>query len=121
MIAAYKEGIPDHGKPFPDGVKIVKIEWIKKKNPLSPYFVEVPDTLRSVDFIVKDSKRFPNPHGWAYAEFAYDTQSKTFKVFRDRLRMRICVPHESGLEGLHLRRVSAQVSTVRGLANNTGN
>ena len=46
MISAYKGGIPDNGKPFPEGSKIVKIEWIKKKNPASPYFVEVPDTLK---------------------------------------------------------------------------
>ena len=74
MIRAYKEGIPDNGKPFPEGSKIVKIEWIK-----SPYFVEVPDTLKSLSFIEKDSKRFPNTHGWAYAQFDDDAASKTFK------------------------------------------
>ena len=80
MIEAYKEGIPDNGKPFPDGVKIVKIEWSKTKNPVSPYFVEIPDTLKTVSFIEKDSKRFPNTHGWAYAQFAYESASKTFKA-----------------------------------------
>jgi hypothetical protein len=79
MIAALKEGIPDNGKPFPEGVKIAKIEWIKKQNPVSPYFVEIPETLKSLSFIEKDSKRFPNTHGWAYAQFVYDAQSKTFK------------------------------------------
>jgi hypothetical protein len=79
MIRAYKAGIPDNGKPFPEGVKIVKIEWIKKRNPVSPYFVEIPVTLKDVGFIEKDSKRFPNTHGWAYAKFDYDTQTKTFK------------------------------------------
>ena len=79
MIAAYKAGIPGNGKPFPDGVTIVKIEWLKKKNPVSPYFVEIPDTLKHVDFIVKDSKRFSNTHGWAYAQFEYEPASKTFK------------------------------------------
>ena len=79
MIAAYKEGIPDNGKPFPEGSKTAKIEWIKKKNPESPYFVEVPDVLKSLSFIEKDSKRFPNTHGWAYAQFDYDAGSKTFK------------------------------------------
>src|SRR5262249_8731992 len=48
MIAAYKEGIPDNGQPFPEGSKTAKIEWIKKKNPASPYFVEVPDILKSL-------------------------------------------------------------------------
>jgi len=35
MMNAYKEGIPGNGKPFPEGSKIVKIEWVKKKNPVS--------------------------------------------------------------------------------------
>src|SRR5215471_15856666 len=79
MIAAYKQGIPDNGKPFPEGSKTAKIEWIKKKNPVSPYPVNVPDTLKSLSFIEKDSKRFPNTHGWAYAQFDYDAPSKAFK------------------------------------------
>lgn len=79
MITAYKEGIPENGKSFPEGVKIVKIEWIKKRNLISPYFVEIPDTLKTISFIEKDSKRFPNTHGWAYAQFAYDVETKTFK------------------------------------------
>jgi hypothetical protein len=78
-IKAYKDGIPENGKPFPEGVKFVKIEWIKKKNPLSPYFVEIPDTLKTLSFIVKDTARFPKTHGWAYAQFAYDPKSKTLK------------------------------------------
>jgi len=64
----------------PDGLafsKIAKIEWIKEKNPVSPYFVEIPQTLKSVSFIVKDSKRFPDTHGWAFAQFAYDAGSET--------------------------------------------
>ena len=79
MIEAYRKGVPENGKPFPEGAKVVKIEWIKKKSAVSPYFVEVPETLKTVSFIEKDSKRFPNTHGWAYAQFAYDSASKTFK------------------------------------------
>ncbi len=79
MIRAYKAGIPGNGKSFPEGVKIVKIEWVKKKSTVSPYFVEVPDTLKTLSFILKDSKRFPKTHGWAYAKFEYDPESKTFK------------------------------------------
>jgi hypothetical protein len=47
MINAYKEGIPGNSKPFPEGSIIVKIEWSKRKNPVSPYSVMVPDTLKS--------------------------------------------------------------------------
>jgi hypothetical protein len=79
MIDAYKEGVPGNGKPFPDGSMIVKIEWSKKKNPVSPYSVTVPDTLKSVSFIEKDSKRFPDTNGWGYAQFSHDAPSDTFK------------------------------------------
>ena len=81
MIEAYKSGVPANGKLFPEGSKTVKIEWLKKQNPESPYFVEVPDTLKTLSFIEKDSKRFPNTHGWAYAKFEYEAGSKTFKPF----------------------------------------
>jgi hypothetical protein len=81
MINAYKEGIPGNGKPFPEGSMIAKIEWSKKKNPVSPYSVTVPDTLKSVAFIEKDSKRFPDTSGWGYAQFLYDAPSNTFKPF----------------------------------------
>jgi Cytochrome P460 len=41
--------------------------------------VMVPDTLKSVAFIKKDSKRFPETNGWGYAQFLYDAASDTFK------------------------------------------
>jgi hypothetical protein len=40
--------------------------------------VNVPDTLKAVGFIEKDSKRFPDTGGWGYAEFNYDSASDTF-------------------------------------------
>ena len=79
MMNAYKQGVPANGKPFPDGSTIVKIEWTKKKNAVSPYNVLVPDTLKSVSFIEKDSKRFPDTNGWGYAQFTYDAASDSFK------------------------------------------
>jgi hypothetical protein len=78
MINAYRQGIPGNGRLFPNGSKIVKIEWSPKKNPESPYFVMVPDTLKSVSFIEKDSKRFRASGGWGYAQFLYDAASDTF-------------------------------------------
>jgi hypothetical protein len=35
MINAYKEGVSGNGKSFPEGSIIAKIEWSKKKNPVS--------------------------------------------------------------------------------------
>jgi Cytochrome P460 len=78
MMNAYRDGVPGNGKPFPDGSKVTKIEWSFKKNTASPYFVNVPDTLKTVAFIEKDTKRFPNTHGWAYAQWAYDPATDTF-------------------------------------------
>jgi hypothetical protein len=79
MIDAYRQGVPGNGKPFPDGSKIVKIEWSSKRNSESPYFVMVPDTLKSLSFIEKDAKKFPDTNGWAYAQFLYDAASDTFE------------------------------------------
>jgi hypothetical protein len=79
MIDAYRAGIPGNGKPFPDGSKIAKIEWKPKKMAESPFAVNVPDTLQDVFLIEKDSKRFPETKGWAYAVFDYQLASETFK------------------------------------------
>jgi Cytochrome P460 len=79
MIKAYQSGIPGNGKPFPDGSKIAKIEWKPKKMAESPFAVNVPDTLQDVFLIEKDSKRFPDTKGWAYAVFDYQVASDTFK------------------------------------------
>lgn len=79
MIDAYRSGVPGDGKLFPEGSKVAKIEWTFKRNDESPYFVNIPETLKSLSFIEKDSKRFPNTHGWAYAQFEYDASSDTLK------------------------------------------
>jgi hypothetical protein len=78
MIDAYRAGVPGNGKQFPDGSKIAKIEWKPKKNAEAPFSVMVPDTLKDINFIEKDSKRFPDTNGWAYANFFYDPASDTF-------------------------------------------
>jgi len=78
MMKAYRQGLPADGKFFPEGSKVVKIEWSFKRNPVSPYFVQVPDTLKAVATIEKDSKRFPDTHGWAWGNFNYDAASETF-------------------------------------------
>jgi hypothetical protein len=38
----------------------------------------VPGTLHDVDFLVKDSKRFGDSGGWAWAAFEYDTATHAF-------------------------------------------
>ena len=78
MIGAYQAGIPDNGKPFPDGAMMAKIHWKPKKN---DYFPEttVPGDQHDVDFMVKDSKRFADSGGWGWAVFEYDAATQTFR------------------------------------------
>ncbi len=82
MIKAYQEGVPGNGKPFPEGSKIVKLEWRPKKITDPPFSASAPDTVPGdlvvVEFIVKDNKRFSDTHGWGYAMFDYDPASGTF-------------------------------------------
>jgi hypothetical protein len=79
MIAAYKAGIPANGKPFPDGVVLSKVQWAKKPSPEFPAQATVPGDLKEVEFMVKDSKRFPDTHGWGYVEFTHDAATDSFK------------------------------------------
>jgi hypothetical protein len=58
MMKAFRQGLPADGKLFADGSKIAKIEWIPKKNTVSPYFVMVPDTLKAVD-VIKNYQEIP--------------------------------------------------------------
>ena len=42
MIGAFRDGVPNNGKLFPDGSRITKIEWSFKRNTVSPLFREHP-------------------------------------------------------------------------------
>jgi hypothetical protein len=78
MIKAYKTGIPGNGQPFPEGSKIVKLQWKQKKSTEAQFAVDVPDFFTQVFVMEKDSKRFPNTGGWGYAVFNYDAASDKF-------------------------------------------
>jgi hypothetical protein len=78
MIDAYQSGIPENGKPFPDGAKMAKIHWAPKQSATAPGPTTVPGALQNVDFMEKDSKRFADSGGWGYAAFDYDGASNTF-------------------------------------------
>jgi len=79
MIKAYKAGVPGGGHTFPEGSKIVKIQWKTKKSTEAPFVVDVPDVLAQVFVMEKDSKRFPkNGGGWGYAVFNYDAATDKF-------------------------------------------
>src|ERR1700759_2528150 len=78
--AAYKQGIPANGKPFPDGAKLSKIHWTPKTIPGEPGQPLVSGALHDVDFMVKDSKKFIDSGGWGYAAFEYDAASDTYRA-----------------------------------------
>ena len=112
MIDAYKAGVPGNGKPFPDGSKIVKLQWKPKKSTEAPFVVDVPDTFTQAFVIEKDSKRFPKSGGWGYALFNYEATSDTFTADRGHQRLRTRMPCGREGEGLHLPPVPEAVNGV---------
>jgi hypothetical protein len=80
MIEAYRAGIPENGQPFPEGSIIVKIGYSEKKSPSFPAAL-VPDVLKRVEFIIKDTQRFPDTGGWGFARFVFDAAKRSFSPF----------------------------------------
>jgi hypothetical protein len=78
MIKAYKTGSPGNGRFFPEGSRIVKLQWKPKKSTEAPFVVDVPDVFKQAFVMEKDSKRFPKTGGWGYAVFNYDAASGKF-------------------------------------------
>jgi Cytochrome P460 len=78
MINAYKSGSPTNGQFFPEGSKIVKLQWKQKKSTEAPFVVEVPDFFKQAFVMEKDSKLFPKTGGWGYAVFNYDVATDKF-------------------------------------------
>jgi hypothetical protein len=83
MIKAYRAGIPGNGQSFPDGSRMVKLQWKIKKSPEAQFDVNVPDTFAEVFLMQKDSKRFPDSAGWGYAVFNYDPATGKFTPTAD--------------------------------------
>jgi hypothetical protein len=80
MIDSYRKGVPWTGGGFPEGSVIVKIGYSAVKSQSFPAAL-VPGVLKRVEFILKDSARFPATSGWGYARFLYDTATKTFTPY----------------------------------------
>jgi hypothetical protein len=79
MIKAYQDGIPENGKPFPDGARMAKIHWNAVKNEEAPGPPTVGGPQHDVDFMVKDAKLYADSGGWGYAEFEYDPATQKFR------------------------------------------
>jgi hypothetical protein len=78
MITAYKAGVPGNGQSFPEGSRIVKLQWKPKKSTEAPFVVDVPDVFAQAFVMEKDSTRFPKTGGWGYAVFNYEPASDKF-------------------------------------------
>ena len=78
MIKAYKAGIPVNGQPFPEGSRIVKLQWKPKKSTEAQFAVDVPDVFSQAFVMEKDSKKFPKTGGWGYALFNHEAASDKF-------------------------------------------
>ena len=79
MIQALEAGIPDNGKPFPDGAKMVKIHWVATSKTTYPGPPLVAGALHDVDVMVKDGKRFADSGGWGYGAFEYEGATDTWR------------------------------------------
>ncbi len=80
MIKTYKAGVPGNGQPFPQGSRIVKLQWQPKKSTEAQFAVDVPDFFKQAFVMEKDSKKFPKTGGWGYAVFNYDAASGKFSA-----------------------------------------
>ncbi len=80
MIKAFKAGVPGNGRTFPDGSRIVKLQWTQKKSTEAPFDVDVPDNFSQAFVMEKDSRRFAASGGWGYAVFNYDPPSDKFSA-----------------------------------------
>jgi len=78
MITAFKAGVPGNAQRFPEGSKIVKLQWSQKKSTEATFAVDVPDAFKQAFVMEKDSKRFPKTGGWGYAVFNYDASAHKF-------------------------------------------
>ena len=55
IVKAYKAGIPGNGQPFPEGSKLVKLQWKPKKSTEAPFAVDVPDVFSQAFVMEKNS------------------------------------------------------------------
>jgi len=78
MIKAFNSESAGDGHSFPEGSRIVKLQWKPKKSTEAPFVVDVPDVFKQAFVMEKDSRRFPKTGGWGYAVFNYDSVSGTF-------------------------------------------
>ncbi len=54
--------------PFPDGTILAKLAWKRVKSPEFPKTF-IPGVAPRIEFMVKDSKKYPSTGGWGFGRF----------------------------------------------------
>ena len=81
MIKAYRQGTPGNGKKFPEGSKIVKIEWTAKKSAEVPLFRDGAGHPE-IGFVHREGFQEIPDHGrMGICPVHYDGASDTFQPF----------------------------------------
>lgn len=80
IMEAIGQGVMPPATKVPNGAMMAKITWASADSAHLPGAAMVPNELRRVQFMVKDSERFPETSGWGYAQFDFDAATKTFKA-----------------------------------------
>jgi hypothetical protein len=110
MIEAYKAGIPGNAQPFPDGSKIVKLQWKPKKSAEATFAVDVPDIFTQAFVIEKNTKRFPKSGGWGIRGVQLRSRIRQIHSRSQPLRLRTCLPCGGKGEGPYLPPVPETVN-----------
>lgn len=123
MIKAYQEGVPGNGKPFPDGSKIVKLEWRPKKITDPPFSASTPDTvpgdlaevhpegqqeiLRHARMGICDVRLRRHVRNVHPSHVGQQASGGARRQVRRRM------PHASGVKGLHFHGIPQKVKPIR--------
>jgi hypothetical protein len=70
LLGRTGKAFPGNGKLFPNGSKIVKIEWLLKKNTASPCFVNVPEHAENAGVYRERQQAIPRHPGLGLRRFS---------------------------------------------------
>jgi hypothetical protein len=59
--------------------EMAKVHWIATKDVTETGGPIVPGGLSDIEFMVKDSKRFTECHGWGYGDFHFEASSNSWR------------------------------------------
>ncbi len=81
-VRSYLSGAGNGTEKFAEGAVLVKVKYAAEASAEWKESVE-PGRLAAVEYMVKDSKAFPETDGWGYAPFPWDAATGKFKAGGD--------------------------------------